>query len=450
MSNRQINVDLNTSRVLVPSAFRVSEIVLTNYAGRQFNIQRIVADFSITESIYRSTLSLSLSIRDDSSFMEGVSLSGHEVIDVSLERTLPDNVIQKVKLNFRVTEYPIYSKFNNGVQVYRLNAISPHAYTSKFKKISRAFRGKIGDFVRAVLKSDLGVPDEKIDITADATANIVFVVPNLEPIDAMHWAIRRAFSEEGSPFYLYQTLDGVIHLKSQAELARQSVYREYQEGKFFQYDMLTHPEKSFEERAVRILSIDSDLSMAKPVMATNGAYASRTEYVDLSTKTYSVSKFSYTDRVKDFPTIEGYPFLYHDFNVDEGNKISSFDKTKINYIPLNSKAYSEPFANYHSSASGGIINQAQSQLETLDSIQHTVVLNGDFNLNCGKTIGLKIPPAWDPSLKKNGLRRTDQETLNDYISGSYLVSAIVHNFADEYYCEVKVKRDSTPADPFSS
>ncbi|NDF33736.1 MAG: hypothetical protein EB157_04145, partial [Euryarchaeota archaeon] len=67
-----------------------------------------------------------------------------------------------------------------------------------------------------------------------------------------------------------------------------------------------------------------------------------------------------------------------------------------------------------------------------------------------KTIELKIPPAWDPTPEKRGTRGQDDETLNDYISGSYLVSAIVHNFAEEYYSEVKVKRDSTPTNPFTS
>ena len=304
MSGRQSNVELNTSRVALPSAYRISEIVLKNYKGTEYNIQRVVADFSITESIYRSTLMLNLSIRDDSSFMEQASLSGHEWIQVVLEKTLPSGDVENVDLEFRVTEYPIYSKFNNGVQAYRLNAISPHAYTSKFKKISRAFRGKIGDFVEAVLKNDLGVDEDMIDISPKATGNVVFVVPNMEPMDAMHWAIRRAFSEEGSPFYLYQTLDGVIHLKSQSELVQQDNYRTYQEGKFFQYDMMTEPEEAYNERAERIMSIDSDINMSKILMAANGAYASRTEYVDLSTKAYSVSKFNYSERVKDFPTVE--------------------------------------------------------------------------------------------------------------------------------------------------
>ena len=448
--SRQSNVSLNTSEVLMPSAYRVSEIILKNYLGKEYNIQRVVGDFTITESIYRSALTLSLSIRDDSSFMEQAALSGHETIQVKLERLLPNGELQKVDLSFRVTEYPVYSKFNNGVQVYRLNGVAPHSYISKFKKISRSFRGKIGDFVKGVLKNDLGLPDNKIDISPKATGNVVFVVPNMEPIDAMHWAIRRAFTEENSPFYLYQTLDGVVHLRSQAEFAVQDVYKKYQDAKFFEYDIATNPVEAFEERSTRILSIDSDLSMAKPVMASNGAFSSRTEYVDLATKVYSVSKFNYSDRVKDFPTMEGYPLLYDRFEIDEGNKIGSYDGAKINYVPLNSLAYGSPYANYHSTSAGGVINQAQSQYETIDAIQHLIVLNGDFNLNCGKTIELKIPPAWDPTPEKRGTRGQDDETLNDYISGSYLVSAIVHNFAEEYYSEVKVKRDSTPTNPFTS
>lgn len=447
--SRTLNVDLNTSDALMPSAYRVSEIVLTNYAKKEFNIQRVVAEFTITESIYRSTLQLNIGIRDDSNFMEQAALTGNEWITVVLERRPLDGELQKVNLKFRVTEYPIYAKYNNGVQVYRINAISPHAYLSKFKKISRAFRGKISDFVKNVLITDLKVDEKDIDISDNASGIMSFIVPNMEPIDAMHWAIRRAFSEEGSPFYLYQTIDGKIHLKSHADLVRQESYREYKDAKFFQHNVLLDQKIDFTERAQRIISIDSDLNLSKPILAANGAYASRTEYLDISTKTSSVVKFDYTEKIKSIPTVEGYPYITPKFEIDEGNDLGKYDRSKINYIPMNSFAYSEEVGNYHSAAGKGLINQAQSQLETLDTIQHTVTLNGDFNLNCGKLVDLKIPPAWDPAAERKNTRRGDDETISDQLSGAYLVASVVHNFAEEYFIEMRVKRDSAPSDPFA-
>ena len=141
--SRQNNVELNSSKIFAPSAYRVSEIVLENHAGEEYDIKRIVADFSITESIYRSTLTLNIGIRDDGNFMEQAGLTGHEWIYVVLNRVLPDGTTQNVSLWFRVTEYPVFAKYDNSVQVYRIGGISDHAFDSKFKKISRAFNAKI-------------------------------------------------------------------------------------------------------------------------------------------------------------------------------------------------------------------------------------------------------------------------------------------------------------------
>ena len=443
--SRQTNVDLNTSKIFVPSAYRIVDVVIKNHAGKEYDIKRIVADLSITESIYRSTLSLSMGIRDDSNFMEQASLSGHEWIYIVLQRTLPNGTVQNVNLQFRVTEYPIFAKYDNSVQVYRLNAISNHAFISKFKKISRAFNGNISEFVQTVLKTDLNYTG--LELGSDSTGAAAFVVPNMEPMDALHWVLRRAFTQEGCPFYLFQTLDGKLHLKSQKDIALRTPYKEYREAKFFQYDINEDLKKAYEERALRILSINSDLNLSKPIQGANGAYASRTEYIDIATKTASIFKFDYLQTISKFPTVEGYPLLSPQFEIEQQKYVNTFDSAKINYIPINSSAFAN-VGNYHASTSRGMINYAQSQLETLDTQQHTITLNGDFELNCGKTVELRLPPSIDPNLQTKNSRSSDNLQTDEYLSGKYIAASIVHNFAEDYFIEMKVKRDTTQVNPF--
>ena len=444
--SRQTNVDFNTNRIRVPSAYKVSEIVLRNYAGQEYNISKIVADFSITESIYRSTLTLSMSIRDDSNFMEQAALSGHESVRVILDRQLPNDELQRVDHVFRITEYPVFAKYNNNVQVYRMNGISNHAYISKFKKISRAFNGVISEFVEQVFVTDLNFERRMIKHGDDSTGSAAFIVPYMEPIDAAHWALRRAFNSLGSPFYLFQTLDGNIHVKSQKYLVEQPQYKTYDEAKFFEHDIIGQEQQAFNERARRILNVDSDLNLSKPFQAANGAFSSRTEYIDIANKTRSIFKFDYLERFANLPSVEGYPLLAPNLEIDEQKYCNSYDKAKINVVPLNSNAYNN-VGNYHSRTSRGMINFAQSQFETLDTQQHTLTLNGDFNLNCGKIVNLKFIPSVDPRPRKNNSRGPN-DRIDDYLSGSYLVSSIVHNFAEDYIMEVKVKRDSSPENEF--
>ena len=227
------NISLNSAEALIPTAYSIQEIIFRNHSGKELDLKALITDFSITESIYRPSLLLSMNVKDPVNIMEELQISGQETIRVTLARKpYGEDIEDLVSLNFIVTEYPIFGRFANRLQVYSLRGVSPHAYVSELKKVSRAFSGTIQDFVSEVLKDDLGISDDMMEISAASTAFISFIVPNMAPLDAIHWAIRRAYDQAGSPFYFYQRLDGVIVLESQAEMVSRDAYKEYKDGKF--------------------------------------------------------------------------------------------------------------------------------------------------------------------------------------------------------------------------
>lgn len=439
------NISLNTAEALLPTAYSLQEVTFTNHAGRTFDLRALVTDMSITESIYRPSLLLSLDVKDAVNTLEEFQMTGQEKIVVTLARK-PYGTQEEVRisLTFFVTEYPTFGRFGNRLQVYSLRAVSPHAYVSELKKISRAFSGDIRTFVRDVLVRDLGVSEDDIVLSNRSTARVQFIVPNLAPLDAIYWALRRAYDETGSPYYFFQRLDGKVCLLNQSELVEQDAYQEYRDAKFFQHRQSgdNSIKKDYEERARRILSLASDVRMSKYGSIPSGAFASRSLYLDLSTKTISSTDFEYSKEFERMKWIDPNPVISKSF-APEQDELSKFHASRINYVATNSRAFDNG-DNYHAPTQSGVLNRAQSYMENLDSIAHDLSLSGDFKLNAGTMISLNFPPAIDPEARlKDSLGKFDVQR-DQYFSGKYLVASVIHRFGDKYTVDLKVKRDTLP------
>jgi hypothetical protein len=310
--------------------------------------------------------------------------------------------------------------------------------------------GKIGDIVKTICTRDLGIPANMLDISERASSSINAVIPNLEPIDAIYWLVKRAFTDTGSPFYFYQSVDGKVYLKSQEELVSSSVFDYYNESKFFSADSNTDPVRAYNEAASRILALSSTINLGKPLPANSGAFASKTYYVDLPSKSISQKDFNYKEEEAKRVGNASALYITDKFKPEGSDDLSKYKDARQIVIPMNSAAYSAG-ANYNASTSGGNLAKASSYVELLDSMQHDLSVPGDMDLTSGKIVKLKLPAPIDPSLNKTGYTAEGPSKEEDLIvSGRYLVTSVQHNFAEDHIVEFRVKRDSLNSDIFSS
>lgn len=442
-------ISINTSEAQLPTAYSLQEITLLNHSGDQVDIKALVTDLSITESIYRTSLVLTMNVSDPVNLIEEYQLTGQEKINVVLARKdFGSEDEQVVNLTFLISEYPLLGKLNNRLQVFSITGISQYAFISKLKRISRAYSGNIGEFIRNVFINDLNVNPKNIIISKSAIPSCKFIVPNMAPLDAISWVLRRAYDENGSPFYCYQTLNGNIRLDSQTDMVTQASYKEYKEGKFFLSNRVTDADikKDYEERAKRILEISSEFRMSKYLAGANGAYASTSQYLDLSTKTMSHSIFHYERDFKGMSSVENNEIISPFFHPEDNaiDTMSNYPNSNLNFISTNSNAFYGTERNYHAPTRNGIINKAQSHAENLDSLIHDVSFAGDFRLNSGIAIDLQLAPSIDPQVEVKTGESQGTPVQDQFFSGKYVVTSVVHKFAEDYTVNVKLKKDSLP------
>lgn len=440
------NVGETNSQVYIPSAYRIDGIFLEGHNGfKQLDIRNLVTDFSITESIYTPTVTLSMNVKDSANLLEEMKVSGQERITVSMSRKDPTGNDVKVAHSFIVTEYPVYGRFDNRTQVYNIRGISPHAFLSRLKKISRAKKDSIRTIIEEILRKDLHVQENRIvRQEGNSTGMIDVVIPYMHPLDAVNWLVRRALDESGSPFFFYETFGAQegLKLESLSRMFSRPSHRTFKDAKFF--DQKFQSAEDYQQRLERIISIASDLNLSKFAAASAGAYASNTQYLDLHNKTLSIEEFNYLGKFGSMMTTRDggnklSPTVSESFVLADGRKLTEYYGAHTNHIPVDPSVQNS----YNSIAQDSSINLAQSYVENLDSIVHDLEVEGDFDLHPGKTVELEIPRAIDPNQKT---QNSDVSTgrLDTLLSGKYLVTSVVHKFSEQYYCSIRVKKDYFP------
>ena len=461
----------------IPEAYRVTSIVLENHKGETYNLTSLQTDFSITESIYHAGLILSINIKDSVNFFEIGQLTGQETITVNLTQgvepepdaesanTQPIDVASKerpkpktISRMFFVTEYPLYGKMENRIEVYTIKGVSPHIYLSKLKRISKAFSGPMADFIKETLTKDLGVDELDIVQSKQSSPLVSFIVPNLNPIDAIQWVLRRCYDSHGSPWYCYETLDGKIHIESHMDInarAKESNINEYSDGQFFQDTVGSA--KDFQQRKSRILNLASNIGISKYLSSINGAYASKSVYVNISSKKIETLDFNYDVEFPYMAKIGANSPLSNSFfpetrkiiyNPDDpagiiyGSALSDFSDANINYIPLNGKSLGNN-NNYHSSTRNKFINFANSVNENMQFISHDFTIAGDLDFHSGKIVVLLLRSTFKPPT--NELNKMDEVKNQKMFSGYYLITSVVHKFEKQYYCDVRANTDAYSA-----
>jgi hypothetical protein len=436
MAITRSNITPNTHEALTPTAYDLSEVILTLHTGDTYDITTMVDQITVTESIYRMSLICSIRLYDANNFFEDKEISGQEKIDITWHRSQPESFDEDIiEKTFYVADIPVFSRVQDHSQVYQFDCISKHAFLNNLKLISRSFSGTHASIIEDILKNDLEYEDEVAHVSEQSIGLIRVVVPNWRPFNTIQWVLRNATDQKGGSFFCYETLTDGIKIMSYSEITDAENYREYHHGTFFE----ERPDgEDYEERQNRILEIQSDLYMSKFNNVREGAYGSTTLSIDISTKQYRKHRFNYEEEFSQMyhaDHLNVNPNISRGFRIGE-RSLGEYNEAKLNFISNNSLSFDARYNNYHAGRETNV-GRHQSFENNMDNFVHDVKVTGDYNLQPGLMVGIHMPKAVDPETRQND--PTDEDL---YVSGNYMVTSVVHNFGKEYICDMRVKKDT--------
>lgn len=439
-----------------PGTCEVIEVLLKNHSGEIKNIINLVRFIRISEHIQSPTLMIQMGISDSSNFFEEFELSGGEKISLKLQQKFfqgdkDAKVTNTIELDLYVVSYPDYARANDTQsQVYTILGMSHHAFIAPLKRISRAINRPLPAMLKSILIEDLAIPADKYVILGNPSSKYAGILNWTNPLNASLSLVKRISDEKNSPFFLFQRTNGNIYLAAHSYLVDSNlnpVYRTFVD----QTRVISDNPNSVEfelEALTRIRSINSNFSLNRIDAATKGAYASEYNYIDTVYKTNTIKVFDYNTDFNVQNTLSQKNSFYSDYTVDlfgnlgneqPLNKIPSAAKNFIFTNRLGGGNGKDTIATYYK-------NTAQIKnifLENFNTCTHTIQVNGDFNLNCGRMIELKIPKATDMSVYKDYTGKTDTDEINHVLSGKYLIFAVEHMIENgNYISTMIVKKDA--------
>ena len=431
----------NTAERAVASGFTLSEILIENAYGKEFDIKALVTKLTIVESIYSFALTASIDVRDTVNLFEEIRISGQEKVTVTIiKRDKGKKESTKIKLEFYVAEIPLYGKVKDAVQGYTLSCVAKHAFTNHLSQISRSAKGSLSKQIQRIVTGDLQY-EGVVENTASSKGNVKLIIPNLKPFTAMSWLMRHSYSNSGSPIFAYESMDG-FKIQSYDTLITSPIIGTYQFS--FTQTNDTTSQEGYDEQKFKIISMASKLNSSKYIQSQRGAYASTTKVVDIAKKKYYEVGFDYASQFTNTPNVKGnlgLPLVSSSFRIQDQPLNSHKDSLNI-FVSENSMAVGNQYGNYHEPSIYSIAHNL-SILENIDSIKHTITLNGDLNLSSGKRITINAPKSIDPQVFKKLTERDSKKShIHDMmISGEYLITSVKHTFDTKYTCELDLKRD---------
>lgn len=440
----------NKSNSLIgPESFQVKDLKIHSVSGISWDVSQLAVEMNIFESLFGFSVEYEFAFVDTADMFNNIGFTGDERITFTLVK-MTEEGRQSIEKECYIMGIPLYGRETDSRQIFTIRAISKHAYIAAIHRISKKVYGSPSAIIKNLIEGELNTEVTHFDTNSSGFINAL--VPYMTINETIMWVMKRAHNENGSPFFIYETLLDGIHIESYDTMKEHIAPGKYIVGGIADTEITNKTEGQkpsdpdtqkkqsyaldFKRQKYRIRDITSKLGFSKLKNTSNGSYASNTLEVDIHNKKYKNYVYSY-----DETSLLEQNSLYDDRFVINDRKLVEYVDAKRMMVHKNTNLFNENLTSYNDniSAAAGKMN---AFLENMDTMSHVIEVAGDINVHPGMTIEIVIPApvAKDIDEKK-------KSNIDKYMSGKYLVMSIQHRFDDKgHIMSMKIKRDSTQAD----
>ncbi len=402
--------------------YTLDGVLIVGSSGEKINVYSQVRELNIYQSIDSPYMSGNIMISDAEGVAEILPFLGQERLIFMLQTPSQEGTVDFNEYNAII--YNVETRFHSSVreQSLVLNWTTLDHYKNIRTKISASFDGMISEMVEDILTNPSYLGTNK-PIYIDATKNIrKFVIPNLNPFQAIELLRTEAVSaEEQSPHFLFyenpygfhfRSLDSLIGSHKTLSVGHKRTYK-------FEPPQENEPPS---DSATTILHWEVEDNTNNFLSTKLGMHGSTLYYHDIFNKNIQKFVFDYT---KDSFSKRN---STNQENKDSGTVVSQakIDTEKtITEFP-NSKIFVHPTAseNLHTE---GTDNNAEEWLQEsisreLEREYFTLKIEtyGNTDIVAGDMINVIIPSN-KPLAPTGG-----KDTMDPILSGRYLITSLHH------------------------
>lgn len=393
-----------TEQITFPGEVVVERATIINHAGVALDITAMIAEVSIYEDIFSTTMSGHILVEDANDLINTLPLLGQELFSLRIKTptlsTFVDKVFYVYKLQAR--------KSKKRVQTYMLNFCSQELINSSNSKVSKSFSGNITDNVDLIFR-DTRYLASKSTLYLDRTKNSYsFIAPYWTPLETINWMTTKSINEKGVPNYLFFETNQSFEYVSVDTLMNGPVKRNYVYSDV-NSQTVVGADGDLESRYSIVESIETENTFDYLRNLNSGMLSSRLSTIDLTTKNINTTTFDYIEDFSKSTHLEKYPLKT---NTILRRKIASlYFLEKNNYQT----------GNFQKQGYKDFFLQRNSLLEQLSAFKLTIKVPGRTDMKAGMVVDFRMP-----EMRQLLLDEIDTSGMSDYYGGKYLITAIKH------------------------
>ena len=457
--------------------YTLNGIILHNHqnegidvADQGIDIQDLVVEMNIFESIYKHSITGSLVITDSINLIAKLPIQGTERLSFNL--STPGDTGVGPGFQIDCTErsgHPMHiykltdrQQLSEGIQVYTLHFCSREFLRNLRTKVSETFEGRIDQMVYKIL-DDENYLDSRRYFNYQKTRNQdKITIPNITPFQAIEMLSKRALAESDNDnaagYYFYQTVQG-FHFRSFESLCVTSNGVPRKPKQVFSYGPVMADEEITDTpnmiESQEVTKIEKDYSSVETYKFINnlhdvamnqavGTYAHRVITHNLYNKSYKISDYHYHNRFNDIhhtdgqrnkiinPPIVDTP-VDHEKTIDgkRDRGVSDYPESRVTVMPTTQFSHGEETGAFGVDVENDGITEASriSQRASIEAgTRLKLTVKGQSFLEPGDLIEFNVL-AVENKIESKG--RLDPQN-----AGRYIISKIRHRVTNSEYIQI--------------
>lgn len=422
------------------------EITITTSEGVQFDVKNFCLGVTLFEDIFSNVMMGTAFITDSANLVGLIPFKGSEFITFSYRTP---TFREKISKSFYITKASDRMFLSNDRQAgYNISFISIEGYKDNVTVVSKKYSDKTDKIVKSVydeyLKADrfIGksgtVTPTFFDTELGSTATVVAGYWN--PLRIVNWATARSFgTATQAPNYMFFESNKAFYFKSIENLASEQVSnnRVFTELVYFPGARMTQyqPTSGYTFNKPEVLKQFSNVRNMKSFTMFDslkaqdyGYYASKLVSIDMTLKYPREFFFDYPTKFQNFKHVEP------SNNPTFGSKVLRNPDTHAVVLTSQHKLHNDskdPF--YEKWAL-----QRNSLLFEAGNMKIEVEIPGRTDIEVGKVVSFLYPKNVDKPESA-----TVEDSLDPFMSGLYLITAIRHEFSlNKHTMYVELMKDS--------
>jgi hypothetical protein len=395
-----------------PGVSRAGEIrihaleLMTADLKSKTNILALMLEIDLYEDIFSHIMSGSIYLSDGFSLKSKLPMMGEELLYLEYSSPFnPDKIIKQLFYVCKISDVVSADKFES----YHLHFMSIEASRDIGYKISQAYSGKADRIIRDIFRDNFTGHDKPL-VVYEPSNSISFVSNFWSPFKAINYATSMSLDNQKNPMpsYLFYEDTEQFNFVSLNTLYSQAPVAEFNynraDPKREESELGSTRDLNAEYSAIKKMYVDVHADFIQRVM--DGIYKSKVYEYDLLRRNLKKNTYSYFDNFDKVSHLETYPMQYENTR----NHTGVIDY-KITY-PYRHASSKEDKAAFILANRPGILGA--STMFRLD-----IVVNGRSDIKVGQVVNVNM-------IKYETKDDTDLKSLDPYLSGKYLISAIQH------------------------